>query len=166
MGKAKRKKALPPRRLRMKRPARLQSAALWIPTYQGKNIVRGYAKWYGVDLGCALKELSLLDVQLDPVYVEHLKRTLKNRSGPRQQPSPEAEGIPERYGSDWDGDFAYIAGFTSGGTPFGVTWDDSTDAGPTSESFDDIFRDEDLNVEHDDKREAPRIATRQRDGKD
>ena len=73
MGKAKRKKALPPRRLRMKQPARLQSAAHWIPTYQGKNVVRGYARWFGVDPGCALTELLLLDVDLD-VCLEQLRK--------------------------------------------------------------------------------------------
>ena len=150
----------------MKRPARLQSAEHWIPTYQGKNIVRGYAKWYGVDPGCALTELVLLDVELDPVYVEHLKRTLKNRSGPRQQPSPKAEGIPKQYGTEWDDDFAYIAGFTPGGALFGVTWDDCADADPSSKSCNDSFCDEGRYGEHDDEREAPRIPTRQRDSKD
>ncbi len=132
----------------MKRPARLQSAERWIPTYQGKNIVRGYTRWYGVDLGCALKELLLLDVKLDPVYVEQLRQTLRNRSRSQQQPSPDTGGVPEGYGSDRDDDFAFIAGFTSGGAPFGVTWDEWMDAEPAVGAFDDAFGDEETRAQH------------------
>ena len=74
-----RKKPLPPKRKRMARPARLQAARDWIPTYSGKNIVRGYANWFGVNLACSLKELQLLGVPLDPVYVERLRVSLQNR---------------------------------------------------------------------------------------
>jgi hypothetical protein len=119
------KKPLPPRRKRMGRPARLQAARHWIPTYSGKSIVHGYAKWFGVDLTCSLKELELLGVPLDPVYVERLRVTLQNRVQPKRTKEPERADIPEGYGEDWDDDFACIAGFTSGGAPFGVTWEEA-----------------------------------------
>ena len=78
----KKKKPLPPRRKRMRRPARLEAARRWLETFDGKNVIRGYARWFGVDLGCALKELPMLGVKLDPVYVERLKVTLENRNKP------------------------------------------------------------------------------------
>jgi hypothetical protein len=108
----------------MERPARLESAKRWIPTYSGKNIVRGYARWFRVDLGCALKEFQLLGVPLDPAYVERLRLTLRNRSKPRRSAPSIANGVPEGYGSEWDDTFAYIAGFTEGGAAFGVTWEE------------------------------------------
>lgn len=111
----------------MKRAARLQAAKHWLPTFNGKTVVRGYAKWFGVDLECALKELQLLGVQLDPQYVQSLETSIRDRAGRRAMPQPEVEAIPAGYGSEWDDDFAHIAGFTSGGAPFGVTWEEMKD---------------------------------------
>jgi hypothetical protein len=59
-----------PRRKRLKRPARLEAAKKWILTYAGSNIVHGFRRWFGVDLPCAIAELKLLHVDLDPKYVE------------------------------------------------------------------------------------------------
>lgn len=53
-----------PRRHRMKRAARLQSAKHWIPTYGGKRIVLGYKRWYAVDRLCAIIELRMLGVSV------------------------------------------------------------------------------------------------------
>lgn len=98
----------------MKRPARLQAARHWLATFNGKNVVRAYAKWFGVDLGCAVKELQLLGVKLDRGYLEALGTTLQNRGKRREGAEIPTEQIPEGYGSEWDDDFAYVAGFTSG----------------------------------------------------
>ena len=56
MGKKKRKPNPGPRCKRMKRAQRLQSAQSWLPTYEGKDIVKGYRKHYGVDWQCAFTE--------------------------------------------------------------------------------------------------------------
>jgi hypothetical protein len=58
------KKPLPPRRLRMRREQRLQSAPKFITGYRGKRIVLGYARWFGVDRHCAIHELRLLGVEV------------------------------------------------------------------------------------------------------
>lgn len=118
----------------MTRPERLQAARHWLPTYRGKKVVRGYAKWFGVDLGCALKELQLLGVALDPVYVERLRAALQ--SGARRRPARKQSppGIPEGYGSAWDDDFACIVGFTSGGAPYGVTWEQDAEENDDQDS--------------------------------
>jgi hypothetical protein len=76
---AKRKKKnrnLGPRRKRMRRPARLQAAAKWRSSYGGKNIVRGYARWFGVDLLCAMTELRILGVAIDAEYEQQIRRTV------------------------------------------------------------------------------------------
>ena len=49
-----------PRRRRMNREARLQSAKHWLPTYTGNDVVKGYRNWYGVDTVCAIVELRQL----------------------------------------------------------------------------------------------------------
>lgn len=80
---AKRKKKnrnLGPRRKRMRRPARLEAAVKWRSGYGGKNIVRGYARWFGVDLLCAMVELRVLGVAIDAEYEQQVRRTIAARA--------------------------------------------------------------------------------------
>jgi hypothetical protein len=51
-----------PRRKRMTRDGRLSAARAtrWVDQYKGKDVVAGYANWFGVDLPCAVMELRLL----------------------------------------------------------------------------------------------------------
>jgi len=104
------KKSLPPRRKRMTRRGRLDAARRWLPKFTGKNVLR------------ALK-LQMLGIALDPAYVAQLRATLQNASRRVAVPVHEEPGVPDGYGEDWDGNFEYIVGFTSGGAPFGVPWD-------------------------------------------
>lgn len=55
-----------PRRKRMTRQARLASAAAagWVGRYGGRDLVRGYARWFGVDRLCAVLELRRLGVAI------------------------------------------------------------------------------------------------------
>jgi len=69
MGRSRKRKHLGLRCKRMKRPARLQSAVSWLKQYNGKNVLRGYCKHYGVDWRCAAIELKQLGVHLDPDYL-------------------------------------------------------------------------------------------------
>ncbi|TNF24064.1 MAG: hypothetical protein EP329_25750 [Deltaproteobacteria bacterium] len=124
MGRRKKKQILPPRRKRMARPARLQSARHWIPKYQGKNLCRTYATWFGVDLGCALRELELLGVTLDPTYVERLRTTLRNRPSRKKPAETSTNQDDDGYAAVWDDEFACIVDFTSADFPFGTTWDE------------------------------------------
>ena len=49
----------------MSREARLQSAKHWLPTYRGRDVVKGYRKWYGVSAVCAILELRMLGIPID-----------------------------------------------------------------------------------------------------
>lgn len=80
MGKRKKNRNLGPRRKRMRRPARLQAAVKWRAGYGGKNIVRGYARWFGVDLLCAIIELRTLGVAVDAEYEQQIVRTIAARA--------------------------------------------------------------------------------------
>jgi hypothetical protein len=82
MSKRKKKnRNLGPRRKRMRRPARLMAAMKWRSGYGGKNLVRGYARWFGVDLICAITELRMLGVAVDPEYEAQLRRSIAARAG-------------------------------------------------------------------------------------
>ena|SRR3990167_4543020 len=111
--KKKKRQNLGPRRKRMRRESRLQSAKNWISTYSGKNIILGYCKWFSVDLQCAINELKMLNVKLDEQYVNH---ALKCQTG--------MIAARKKQREDSDDTFYYIAGYTPGGAPFGATWEE------------------------------------------
>ena len=52
---------------------------------RGENLIRGYRKRYGVDWLCAIKELKILGVELDPVYVGRLKQSVKGQIQAKQK---------------------------------------------------------------------------------
>jgi hypothetical protein len=122
--KRKRKKTLAPRHKRMDRKGRLDSAKHWIAKYKGKNIIKGYKNHYGVDWICAVKELQILGVGLDPEYVEKLKLSVKNRIVEKQRSGERKKEPANEIYWDCDETFAYIAGYTSAGFPYGVTWEE------------------------------------------
>lgn len=64
----------------MQRSARLQAAVKWRAGFGGKNIVRGYARWFGVDLICAVVELRILGVDIDIDYEKQLRSTIAARA--------------------------------------------------------------------------------------
>jgi hypothetical protein len=106
----------------MSRQARLASARNWLMKFSGKNVVRSYANWFGVDLLCAVKELSLCGVSVDPAYVTQLKTYASRSSRRPKQRGAEPQSVG--YGVDWDENFAYIAGRTEAGFPYGITWEE------------------------------------------
>ena len=106
------------------RPARLQSAKKWLPTYAGKDPVRGYAKWYAVDTLCAIAELRLLGVPVpeerrEQALQAHKVKAAANRKRKERRKQEETDLFP-----DSDDTFEFIAGYTSGGVPCGVEWAD------------------------------------------
>ncbi len=84
MGKRRKKnRNLGPRRKRLQRPARLQAAVKWRSGYGGKNIVRGYARWFGVDLLCAIVELRMLGIAVAAEYEQQIRHTIAARAEAR-----------------------------------------------------------------------------------
>ena len=49
-----------PRRNRLNKKQRISIAKKWLISYNGKNIVKGYSNWFGVDLLCAIRELRIV----------------------------------------------------------------------------------------------------------
>ena len=115
----KKNRPLPPRRLRMKQAQRLQAARRWLETQVGRTPVQtahSYRKWFGVDWPCAVLELGRLGIQLDPNWVAQLYRSLEATQQARRR--------AEETDDESDEHFAYIAGYTPGGAPFGITWEE------------------------------------------
>jgi len=105
-----------PKRKGLKRTARLKAAKIWMEAYQGMNVVKGYSKYFGVDLLCAIKELQALKVQLDPDYIN---RIILGEQAKQQRKMEEERELIEQ-----DDYFYYIAGYTPNGAAFGTTWEE------------------------------------------
>jgi hypothetical protein len=73
-----------PRRYRMTRQGRLSSARAtrWVEKYTGKNIIRGYSRWFAVDLLSAVTELRALGVPINQEREKQIRTTIATRTSP------------------------------------------------------------------------------------
>ncbi|RKQ35607.1 hypothetical protein [Oceanobacillus halophilus] len=121
--KKKKRKANTPKHKRLKRNGRLQAAVHWIPKYEGKNLVKGYSKHFGVNKLCAVKELEMLGYSIKESYKKELRDAEQQK-----QIQAEKRKKSKQQNTEWDLDsdetFAFIAGYTSGGAPYGITWEE------------------------------------------
>jgi len=94
--------------------------------YQGKNVAAGYRRHYGVEWASAFKELRMLGVQLNLDYVAAVLRSVGHAIETRKRTKVQRNEMQElgAAGVDQDGNFAYIAGYTPAGFPYGVTWEE------------------------------------------
>ena len=117
----------------MTRQARLNSARAtrWVEKYGGKNIIKSYGKWFAVDPLCAVIELRMLGVKIAPGREDQIEATIEARAAARQRRKQSAEQAEfEELYANSDHTFAYIAGYTPGGAPYGVTWEELAEEPP------------------------------------
>ena len=104
-----------------KREPRLRKARQWLAAYEGSEnrIVRKYRDKFKVDIPTALRDLQDIGHVFAPEYLEAVTRGEEQRL--RQKAMKKQEQA--EHECDWRDDrFYYIAGYTSGGAPYGVTW--------------------------------------------
>jgi hypothetical protein len=116
-----------PRRHRMRRQARRESSRAWIASGAAVTI-KTYARRYGVDRYTAYEDLTAIGFPLPDSA-----RRWGHRPPP--QPSPHRSAIPQALSDDdWimmDGRPYFVAGYTSGGAPYGIYLDEIDDGYPT-----------------------------------
>jgi len=111
----------------MDRKARLQhvESTGWIGKYRGKNIIKGYCKWFAVDLVCAIIELRKMGVSISEEREAQIRESVQaHADARRRRKQVVARKRFEALYADCDGTYAFIAGYTSGGAPYGVTWEE------------------------------------------
>lgn len=103
---------------------RLKKARQWVLTYEGSHIVRAYRKRFKVDVTCALKDLGEIGA-LSPEKLAAMKQAEQIRLERKrlEREEKKQQEIYDRY-PDSDDTFFFIAGYTSGGAPYGVTWEE------------------------------------------
>ena len=111
------------------RKLRLKEARKWYPEQHFTNdshIIKAYRKKFNVDKTCSMRELCLLGMlppEKQRSYQEQL--AAKKRKKAEKRAAQKAE-TPE-INSFQDERFFFIAGYTSGGAPYGITWDEMDD---------------------------------------
>src|SRR5262249_48431387 len=131
----------------------------------------GYRKHFGVDSLCAIRELRLLSVAIDPAYERAVLAA--SSAGNKKRKREEKFLISEEtfYG------FAFIAGYTAGGAPYGITIEEAksltnadlsySDATPATSDDDIPFEDEHESCgTEEDNRWLPNRATQKVVGRD
>ena len=109
----------------MSRQGRLQSGKQWLQIYEGKNTITSYSNWFGVSEVCAILELRMLGQEIDEERLEKAKRTENNKamSSAVAKKNKKERERHEVYENS-DDNFYFIAGYTSGGFPYGITRDE------------------------------------------
>ncbi|MGE0525712.1 MAG: hypothetical protein AB7P49_01535 [Bdellovibrionales bacterium] len=113
----------------MKRHQRVALAKQWAESVKTKKKVRAYQKRFGVDKCCAAKELMMAGVELTEKYAERWATRHERRSAGRKarRKSRRHKQAPEVFDSDYH--FYFIAGHTSRGFAYGITWEEAHEHG-------------------------------------
>ena len=122
----KKKKKNSPKRKRLSRNQRIPKAKEWLSSYNGKNIVKGYSKWFGVDLLCAITELRLIGVTISQEYENEVRKSL-NANKKKQKKNKTFANFDDEVYTDLENEFEFIAGYTSNGFPYGIRKDELED---------------------------------------
>ena len=107
-----------------RRAERLRKGRQWVAAYEGSHIVRAYSDRFKVDVLCAMDDLGKIGA-LDPEKLEIMKQAEIQRREIRRQ-EREKRRLQAFYDSFpvSDDRFYCVMGYTSGGAPYGVTWEE------------------------------------------
>ena len=125
----------------LKTAQRLPKARKWLGDYDGdeRRILRNYRSKFKVDIPTALRDLQQIGYLFRPGYVDAVLRGEEQRvhqkALKKQEQSEQA--VPWR-----DDRFYFIAGYTSGGAPYGVTWEEMG-MDPYEDEFEQSYNDDD-----------------------
>ncbi len=117
------KKELTNRKTTQPKGIRLKKARQWILTYNGtpKHMVRNYRKRFHVDIMTAISDLKAIGVEFTQEYLDAVKASeaerIRRKHLQKQQEQPD-------FNEFQDDRFAFIAGYTEGGAPYGISWEE------------------------------------------
>ena len=104
--------------------ARLRKARQWALTYEGSHIVRDYRKRFKLDNICALRDMEAIGViNLEKLAIMKAAEETRLKRRREERERKNGQSIWENN-PDCNDTFFYIAGYTSGGAPYGVTWEE------------------------------------------
>ena len=125
------------------RKKRLREARAWFAV-QGftddSHIVKAYRQRFRVDKTCAMRELCLLKV-LSPEKQAAYEAELNAKRQKRRKAETDSE---DPLSSSQDENFAFIAGYTPGGFPYGITWEEQAES--EKKEYGDLNDESDIEV--------------------
>lgn len=112
-----------PKKKRRKKKYRIILSKEWISNYIGESIIKDYAKWFGIDLICAINELRSNGIIISSEDENTAKQSIRENKRLRKIKKEDRikRELEQQDEFSSDNRFAFIAGFTSGGAPFGIT---------------------------------------------
>ncbi|MGG4166312.1 hypothetical protein ABEW00_02340 [Rossellomorea vietnamensis] len=94
----------------------------WTQEYKGdENIVKVYSRKFGLNLKNSMKELGSMGVTISNQDKEEVRNTLRKREEEKERKRMKKKARELEDSFDSDDTFAFIAGYTDGGFPFGMT---------------------------------------------
>jgi hypothetical protein len=133
----------------MKFADRKAKADKWMAEYDGTayggDIIKAYRKKFAVDRMKAVAELQMLGISLTKEQIEREQAAVRAYQDIQRAKKAKRKRIREQkrmqkdipiFHEDQDNTFYYIAGYTSDGAPYGVTWKEMGML-PGTEEFDD-----------------------------
>ena len=121
----------------MKFADRKAKAEKWVSEYDGTpyggDIIKAYRKKFAVDRMKAVVELQMLGVSLTKEQIDREKAAVKGYQDIQRDKKAKRKRLREQkrmrkdipvFHEDQDETFYYIAGYTSGGAPYGITWEE------------------------------------------
>lgn len=116
---------------KMPQAVRLEKAEKWLAAYDGDNVLKAYRKKFATDRMQTLQELQQLGLTFTEEQIAKEKRAVqarlqqeKAKKAKRRARRKAAKEPPTFFNPNQDDRFFYIAGYTSGGFPYGVTWEE------------------------------------------
>ena len=116
------------RKMTRARRERIKEAKKWFALQkitEEDRILQAYRKQFHVDRICAMRDLcamKVLSAEKQAAYENELNNSVEKlaKKRERKKTKDELSGF-----EDWqDENFFFIAGYTSGGAPYGVTWEE------------------------------------------
>ena len=133
----------------MKFADRKAKADKWMAEYDGTayggDIIKAYRKKFAVDRMKAVAELQMLGISLTKEQIEREQAAVRAYQDIQRAKKAKRKRVREQkrmqkdipiFHEDQDNTFYYIAGYTSDGAPYGVTWKELGML-PGTEEFDD-----------------------------
>ena len=106
--------------------ARIRLARKWFADYKGtgKHIVHAYREKFKVDVTVALNDLGEIGALTpEQIAVKQQAEEIRIRNLRLEKEEKELQNFCDRFPVS-DDRFFFIAGYTSGGAPYGVTWEE------------------------------------------
>ncbi len=135
MGSKKKRKSKKKQFWGMPKKERLEISRSWVSEHEGENIVKAYSKKFGLNLKNALKELTSSGFNISKEEKEEIERLIKVHKQQRENKKIKKNAYDL---IESDETFAFIAGYTDGGIPFGITHEEMEDI--EKEELDEIQR--------------------------